>query len=281
MINRWFGIITFFCMLSVNTALVFRDILPDRLAGTPPESDVEVLKPGEIRRAQVGIFDQRGRRVGCSWTRSQMLEDLPLLNVQSWTMLRPLPLPDGLRTPRVRVDTHLTYQKDVRVDRLSVRVHSMELPLISLEGEFMPPNDFPCQWQVGTQRGSFIIPAEATRALGDIIRPFDRLPGLWVGRTWRMRLINPVSQLFPGVRIREMSVQSALVRVTAREMISHQGEPIEAFRVEAENVVAWVTEAGSVLRQEVELPIVGLLTLLDEPFDEVEFHKTLSFSRED
>ncbi|MBU0617110.1 MAG: hypothetical protein KKI02_05290, partial [Planctomycetes bacterium] len=38
--------------------------------------------------------------------------------------------------------------------------------------------------------------------------------------------------------------------------------------LEAEGMRAWVTPAGRVIRQEFELPLLGTLLLVDEPYDE-------------
>ncbi len=65
-----------------------------------------------------------------------------------------------------------------------------------------------------------------------------------------------------------MATSSVLVRVTGTESIEHNGRVVEAFRVEADRAVAWVTSDGRVLRQEVDLPLLGRLTLIDEPFDQ-------------
>jgi hypothetical protein len=42
---------------------------------------------------------------------------------------------------------------------------------------------------------------------------------------------------------------------------------VEAFVVEAEGMRAWVTPAGRVIRQEFELPLLGTLLLVEEPYD--------------
>ena len=97
MLNRWIGIATLGLMLSVNAALVVRDLLPDWLAGDPPESRSLQLSPGDEISTQVGIFDRRGVRVGYCWTRSDRNGDL--ITVRNQTILLPLSLPRGMATP--------------------------------------------------------------------------------------------------------------------------------------------------------------------------------------
>ena len=265
MLNRWIGITTAALMLSVNTLLVVRDVLPCWLAGDPPQAEIELLGPGEQRRTQVSIYNKVGQRVGRSWTLSNRSQ--ALLRVRTQTVLYPIQLPEGVVTPRVRFDMNLTYQQNTHVERLEIDVRGFDIP-IGLRGGFVPPNDFPCQWQVGEQRGTFVLDADATRVLGDVVRPFDRLPGLYVGQAWRLELLNPLTRLLPGLRDSPVATSSVLVRVTGTESIEHNGRVVEAFRVEAEKAVAWVTSDGRVLRQEVDLPLLGRLTLIDEPFDE-------------
>jgi len=265
MLNRWIGITTVVLMLSVNALLVVRDVLPRWLAGDPPQAEIELLRPGEQRRTQVSIYNQAGQRVGRCWTLSDRSQ--ALLRVKTQTVLYPIQLPEGVVTPRVRFDMNLTYQQDTHVERLEIDVRGFDIP-INLHGGFVPPNDFPCQWQVGEQRGTFVLDADATRVLGDVIRPFDRLPALYVGQTWRLELLNPLTRLLPGLKDSPVATSSVLVRVTGTQSLEHNGRVVETFRVEAEKAVAWVTSAGRVVRQEVDLPLLGRLTLIDEPFDE-------------
>ena len=111
------------------------------------------------------------------------------------------------------------------------------------------------------------MPAEATRALGDVIRPFDGLTGLEVGRTWRVRLLNPLAGMIPDWGARLMGNQSIVVRVTGKEQVPYRDEMVEAYVVEAEKIRAWMTADGRLIRQEYEVPLIGRLVLIDEPFD--------------
>jgi hypothetical protein len=265
MLNRWIGITTAALMLSVNALLVVRDVLPRWLAGDAPQAEIELLRPGERRRTQVSIYNKVGQRVGRCWTESK--RSSALLTVDTWTVLYPVQLPQEVITPRLRIHTTLRYHQDVCVDSLEIEVRGLGAP-VGLRGEHVPPNDFPCQWRVGEQRGTFVLNADATRVLGDVIRPFDRLPGLYVGQAWRLELLNPLTRLVPGLKDSPVATSSVLARVTGTESIEHNGQVVEAFRVEAGKAVAWVTSGGRVLRQEVDLPLLGRLTLIDEPFDE-------------
>lgn len=71
----------------------------------------------------------------------------------------------------------------------------------------------------------------------------------------------------PGLQASDIIAEPLLVRVTGTEQIQHRGRLVEAFVVEAHRMGAWVAPGGHVLRQEVELPLLGKLILVDEPFD--------------
>lgn len=265
MLNRWIGIATLGLMLSVNTALTVRDVLPDWLAGDPPRPRALHLQPGEESAVQLGIFDREGRCIGHSWTTASRSGDL--VAVRHVTVLEPLKLPRGVTIPALRIHTDLNYHQQTSLDALRVRVYGLEIP-IRLEGEFYPPDLFPCEWQVGTRRGTFALSASATRAIGDMIRPFDSLTGLEVGRSWRVKLLNPLAGIVPGWGARNMMAETLLVRVTGVERVEHHGAPVQAYVIDAEQLRAWVTPDGRVIRQELEVPLLGTVTLVDEPYDE-------------
>ena len=264
MINRWIGIATLGLMLSANAALLVRDVLPDWLAGEPPASPALGLSPGQELYVQFGLFDRELRRVGYSWTISQRSGEL--VEVRHVTVLQPLRLADDVQLPLLRIETDLNYHGRSTLDTLRVRVYGFGFP-IRLEGEFYPPDDFPCEWQVDERRGKLHLPASATRALGDVVRPFDSLSGLEVGRSWRVKLLNPLAGLVPDWGPRNWVGNSLVVRVTGTERVEHRGTWREAFVVEADRLRAWVLPDGRVIRQELELPLFGTLVLVDEPYD--------------
>jgi hypothetical protein len=265
MLNRWIGILLAFGMICANGAIVFRDLVPDMLAGDPPPSLAASLEATGERSIQVGIFDDDGRCIGRSWTRARRMGEIT--QVTSNTLLEPHALPAVIHR-RIRIDTELTYrQQDSRVDMLEFAIHGLDMP-ISLKGENLPSNEFPCVWHVGPETGSFVVNSEFMRTVGDALKPFDRLPELYVGRSWRLKLFDPLAHLSPQFKSEEMAFQSVLVQVIGEEMIDHGDRRFNAFVVETLGARAWVTEDGRVLRQELNLPLLGRLTLLDEPYNE-------------
>ena len=265
MINRWIGIATLALMLSVNAALWIRDVAPDWYAGAPPTARALHLPPGGVLNVQLGLFDEEGRRIGYAWSCSS--RDEFLVKVQHRTVIRSLKLPGDVVIPMIRIDTDLSYHGRNMLDELHIRVLGLGAQ-INLRGAFYPPDHFPCQWQVGAQRGEFDLPAETTRALGDVIRPFDGMTGLTVGQSWRLNLLNPLAGVVPDWGARFMANQSNVVRVSGIERMNYRGKVVDAFVLEADKIRAWMTSDGHLIRQEFELPVIGRLLLIDEPYDD-------------
>lgn len=266
MLNRWIGLVCVSAMLTANTALVIRDVLPVWFATEPPASRALQLAPGQAYRGQVGIFNERGERVGTSWTDARTLGADNLAKVHSKTLLNNLRLPTGGVPSGILIRTTLSYSRGGQLDELDVKVHGLGVP-IELHGMNFPGGDFGCEWKVGPEAGRFILPSRATRALSDAIRPFDTLPDLYVGRAWRVEVFNLLSH-FALSQADDFGTESIYVRVVAQERILHRGGQTETFRVEAPGVRAWASPDGRVLRQEVDVPLLGKLVLLEEPFDE-------------
>jgi hypothetical protein len=276
MLNRWIGICALLVMLAGNTSLFIHDILPRWTAGDPPRLQNQAPDRLRCERVQTGIFDAQDRNVGRSWTLIQTQSDY--FSVTSTTLLKSISLPDGLNTPAVRVETDLRYRADDQVlADLTITLHGLPITAM-LHGELIAPDQFACRWHVGPREGRFALDAGLTRAFGDVLRPFTRLPGLHVGQTWRLQLMSPLSRALPGLDSQGLVEAPEVVRVTRTEVIQHGGQAMEAFVVEAPRLRAWVAADGTVLRQEIELlPLLGRLVLLDEPFDEYAYQSALGW----
>jgi hypothetical protein len=269
MLNRWMGIACGAFMVLANAAILWRDILPGSRAGHPPPNEALLLGPGERRVVQVGIYDSAGRLVGTSWTISTRVGVGGRVTVKTTTVLEPICLPGDTTTPRVQIDTGLAYgYGEATIDELDFKMFGLGVP-VSLHGEAMPSGEFPFTWQVGEYRDKTVLDSRVPAALGDVIRPFDRLPNLYVGQTWRLELLDPLSQILPQFKQAGLALEPVLVCVSRKETVLHEGVAIEAFVVEGGGATAWVAPDGNVLRQEVQVPLLGKLVLLDEPYDEV------------
>lgn len=268
MLNRWIGIIAAAAMVLANAAIFSRDILPRWLAEDAPPSDVGTLAPGEERFTHVGIYHEREGCIGRSWTRAERQAIGGMVSVTTTTVLERIHLPVGITTPPVRIETRLLYRPDQSwIDDLDFRMYGMGIP-ISLVGAAYPTGEFACTWQVGPQRGDFLLEAGAPAMLGDVIRPFDRLPNLYVGRTWQVKLVDPLSQILPNMKETGLGMEPTVIQVVREETIEHGGKEVKTYVVEGAGARAYVADDGAVLRQEVTLPLLGRLVLLDEPYDE-------------
>ena len=277
MLNRWIGIGVVLAMLAGNTSLFVRDILPRWTAGDPrgrtpgrgqpalrAPADRHLRRPRPLHRPQLDTDSDAGRYV----------------SVSSTTLLNSIDLPDGLHTPKVRVDSELRYTgPDQVLDELTISLHGLPLTVM-LRGELMPPDQFACRWQAGREQGVFVLDARLTRAFGDVLRPFMRLPGLYVGQTWRLQLMNPLSQVMPGFSSQVLVQEPEIVRVTGTEVIEHAGRlwrplssrPRDCGRGGAgRNGAAPGSRTPAVARQ---------LTLRDEPFDEQAYNRAHTWRAE-
>ncbi|MDX2200690.1 MAG: hypothetical protein SF069_17165 [Phycisphaerae bacterium] len=273
MLNRWIGIALFGLMMAANSGLFMRDILPAWTAGDPPQAKVVRISPGEEHWSQTTIENQDRRIIGRSWSRLHRTSgNVATQRVE--TFINSFRLPNGVFLPPFHVQFQLIYHgSPEQLEEIEMFVEGLPMPL-RLEGRLVS-DQFACMWRIGPQNGRFILDAAATRTFGDALRPFDQLPNLVVGQSWRVRLLNPLAEMLPGFQTGQMESESMLVRVVATETVSHRGASIEAFRVEAPRVRAWVAPDGTVLRQEVDLPLLGMLRIMDEPHSRTLYDSTV------
>lgn len=235
--------------------LVWHDLWPTWSAGAPP-----VQVPGgpddHSVRMQFQIETSRWGRLGRSWAEFWRVQDSAI--ARSTTLLEGGPL----RRP-IRVETNLSYDPADRLDELKVWVYGLPMPVQIQAASY--GEDFPCIVTVGPQRHEFTLRQDMASAFAEVFRPFVYLKGLSVGKTWRIASINPLGSLW-GEQPDPVPV---VARVTRRETIEHLGRSVECFRVEAQGATAWVNDDGEVLRQEVDVPMLGktVIRLLDG-FDE-------------
>ena len=252
--NRILGIVITVVWVAAMAALVARDMIPFWRAQEPPSQ----LATDEDR--QVGIVDSRGRRLGTTWITTRRTPSE--ITVQSSTLLNLAGVLPMLRlTKDVLIDNTLTYGPDGGVDQFDFAVHGAEFP-IHITGERYGA-DFACKATLAGMTHTIPLDARLSSYLGETLRPFTHLAGLHVGQSWRLRLLDPIALLIR----QQVEFDVRLVTVTAREPIQHGNETVDCFRVETEGSVAWADDRGRVLRQEIEMPIIGKWVLVDEPFD--------------
>lgn len=269
--NRWIGIVCLALCLSVNTALFLRDILPRWTAGDPPAPPASALRINEERRTQLAIYNESGNLIGRSWTIAS--RTVEALAVRTRTKLNPILVPGHPLTPDLTIQSDFFYDNQLRLSDLNVNVGGLGFP-IGLRGEYVPPEALSCEWQFDAHRGRFILEGPATRALLDVTRPFDELTGLEVGQSWSVQVFNPLTGLLSGLNGAEMQMEPVYFRVTRQELVEHRGQRVECHVVEGERIQAWIAPGGRAIRQMVTMPLLGVLTLVDEPFSQDLFHGT-------
>ena len=252
--NRAVGVLAAAFWLIAMTLLVRRDVLP---FWTAQEAPAQAL-PNET--FQIGICQATGNRLGTTWVR--MAPTATITTVRSTTLLD-LRAVSGLLPIQgpVIFDTHLTYQPGGLLDQFQFRVDGAPF-VVHVVGE-RSRNDFACTVTVGEMKKTIPLDARLSEYLAESMRPFTHLKDLHVGQSWRIRLLDPFALLQGG----NLNLKMQLVTVTGRESIDHDGRQIACFRIETEGATAWADDAGRILRQDVQIPLLGKWTLTDEPFD--------------
>ncbi len=235
--------------------LIRHDVWPGLTAGEPPRI-IGQDRSSIASSCQAGVFNKYGHRIGTAWSTLQPLGDTArredVIYVRSFA---------GLQPTLLEIDSGFT--ADGKLDEFRLEILGQGMP-IEVEGERFG-SMYGFNLRVGTFPERIRLDADAAGLIGDAFRPFASLPGLEVGQSWRMQVINPVA-ILTGLGDRFVPM---LVRVTRREGITAaDGNEVDCLVVEAPNVTAWVDRDGKVITQQVELPVGGTLTIRDEPYDE-------------
>lgn len=257
--NRIFGTVVTLVWLLAMAALIQRDVLPFWQAQDPPGHAVPT---GDF---QVAIMNEAGQRVGTTWVQAFRK---PNRTVYSTTRLDLGTVAKVLSTlGPMFLDSSLTYADGGGLKEFLFQLRTAGLSA-RVEG-FLYGHEYACAATIGGMTRAIALNGELSKYLGDSIRPFSHLEGLRVGQTWRIRLLDPLSL----VRNQSLEFSTRLVTVRRRERIQHRGRAVSCFRIETEGAVAWADGTGRILRQEVTIPFVGKLMLLDEPFDEAAYRR--------
>lgn len=101
------------------------------------------------------------------------------------------------------------------------------------------------------------MPYRGEEILSNVFSPFTTMPALSVGKTWQIRMFNPLSRNF----------ETATAVVEADTTIAIDGEAVRVFQAKVRGrsveATAWVTPEGEVVRQAV--PRWGLVLLKEDP----------------
>ena len=258
MLSRVFSILVVLLWMSSMTALFVRDVWPAWTAqDLPPICSADILQ-GIGRDQQYGMFVGAGGRIGTSWTRFRSIVDVQIIEITHFIQRV------GDFGP-IRIETDLKFSAEQgRLQEFSVRLHGAPQP-IRIEGERIG-DEIVCNIHAGVTRRAFHVNAAVAGMIGESLRPFSVLPEIHVGQTWRVYIVDPLSLLLGG----KTAPRPVLVRVTGRDTITIRGTPTETFVVEWPSSRSWVDERGRVIRTQIDVPLIGRLTLLAEPFNNSE-----------
>lgn len=260
---RLFSIVVTGMWLLAMGLLVRDDVLPVLTAQAPPDMASQLADEPEYRELYNGVYDQTGRRVGHSTT--AIIRGPEYVSINSRLELEPgwMDRLDMLArvvrqfgiAGKLEVRTALRYVQDGSLDEFTVDIEGLGMP-VRIESEYFG-TDFGAQLTVGQAQWPLVFDTQISQRLGQSFDPFIFLPELQVGKSWRVWMAS-----FSDVKPR---FEQILVRVVDREMIDHHGRQVHAYRVEAGDLaVAWADRSGKILRQEVNMPLLGRITILDE-----------------
>lgn len=247
--------------LTAMSALIMRDVWPAWTAQDPPHLTAAQFAD-EDRQEQFAIFDGQGNRLGTAW--GEIGRGTGDVVVMTGTILI-----DGiaqLPIPAIRIESETQFDTAGELDSFNLDVYGVPMTPISVKGERRGIY-FPCELKIGPIERQASLDVSASRMIGESIRPFNILPNLRVGQSWRMQLLDPVAAVISN----RTEFRSVVARVTGRETIASAGGSVDCFVVEVQDQTkAWVTTDGRVIRQIVNspIPVIGKLRVEAEAYNE-------------
>ncbi len=254
MFQRLMGLAIFVFWLVATSWLVWHDVLPAWTAQEPPKVVAKDWVEQYGRQSQFGIYDAWERRIGGIWTEyasGAATDREDNIYVQDFPLLGPM-----------HVEIRSAFNLAGRLDEIDIAVLGNWTP-VRIHGERFH-KEFAFRLDAGAFKQAFKIDLAVAGTFSDVFRPFDAMPNLEVGQSWRMQVFNPAA-VVAGMGDRFVE---KLVKVTGREVIELNGELRDCFIVEAPNLTAWVERgSGLVLVQEIALPVGGTFRVKMEEYD--------------
>jgi len=256
---RLFAVAVFLLWASAMSALFVRDVWPAWTAQDPPKMTAEQLGRNQIEHHQFGLFDAGNNRIGTAWSR--VITSGPTMAIYGTVALDKI----SLMPARIIIKTSTEFDMEGGLDSFSLDVFGVPRTKIRVHGERRGIY-FPCEFQLGPLHRQANLELSASRMIGESLRPFTILPELQVGQSWRMQFLDPLS----AVISRNANFTSVVVKVSGKQTVEYLGKPVECFVLETHpaQAKAWVDPQGQVLIQEVDIPMVGKVTIRQENYDE-------------
>ena len=252
MFTRTTGLLIVPLWLASMGWLVAHDVWPGVTAQEPPRVTATDWLKSEGREAQFSIHNGR-EKLGTIWT--TYLIDRASIQREDLIWLERLPV--DIAPLRIVGDS--TFSVDGRLDEFTLTLRNNNTSL-RLHGErFHTDFSFTLEGTGLKKRKTFKLPLDEGMIAG-AFNPFGQLTDLEVGRRWRMQVFNPVA-VVTGLGERFLPL---LVEVTGRERIITPAGEMDCFIVESSNTKAWVDGHGAVQVQEVQLPVMGKISVVRE-----------------
>lgn len=246
--------------------LVIRDVLPEYLVGEPPDWKRVVAAttekpsrwlisvedaPGQLRVVGQAVSQSRPNADG-----STVLESRVRLDAQGLLKRTPLAVAESTEFTFAS-STHISPRGLLDLARADVHVRELgDEPVLNVQA--IPATGGKLEIRFSSRLSPLLnfrqtIVQDPRALVRGGLEPLDRLPGLRVGQSWSMQVLQPLTA-------RPETIRS---EVTAIERLFWNGNPVEAFVVMNKSSTfsarTWVRRDGLVLRQELPTPLVRLL----------------------
>jgi hypothetical protein len=254
MIGRLTGLaITLFWAVAMSW-LLWHDVVPAWTAQEPPKIVAADWVNQYGRHAQFGIYDENNRDVGKIWT---SYTTGTTTDREDEVYLHDFPLLGG-----AYISSKSIFDVEGALDEIDITVLGGWQP-IRIHGERFP-SQFAFKVDFGTMHQVFKIDGAWAGMFSDMFRPFDSMPNLSVGQSWRMQVFNPIAVV---TKVGDKFIPM-VVRVVGREVIEANGQTRDCLVVEAPKAKAWVDRrSGVVWIQQVTLPVGGTYEIRYEEYD--------------
>ncbi len=262
MLHRWISIGIVFCWMIANTWLVWHDIVPAWTAQNPPA----VVDKGWVdvygQFAHFGIYDDEGHKVGGIWTEY-------ISSAASTDRTDDIYLNDLHTVGPMCTYVKSVFDVDGCLDEIDIAVQGA-WETIRITGQRFP-GQFAFKVDAGVFKHVFKIELSRAGKFAAAFRPFDAMPNLTVGQSWRVQVFNPIA----AVTGFGQEFVPMMVTVTGREMATFDGEERDCLIIESAGARAWVDRvSGVVYQQDVDIPVIGSYSIKLEEYDARELRDT-------
>lgn len=269
MLVRLLGCIVVPTWLTAMGWLVVHDVVPAWTAQDAPHLVVTDWLRDEGQQSQWGIYNKSGR-IGTVWTTyaidAQSIARRDIIWVDR--------LLEGIGEFKLDIDS--TFRADGVLDEFTLEVLNPRRQVAKLHGErFHSDFSFELDVNRGEVKKTFKVPLTHAGMISGGFNPITHLSDVEIGQRWRIQVVNPLA-LLTGMGKQFMTV---MVEVTDQQVLQTPGGNVWCTVITSPSVKAWVSEHGVVERQEIILPVGGMVWTIREPFD-ADRYQNILFGRE-